>query len=116
VDIGDKVSKGDSLAVLEVPELQAQLQASKFDMQHGEDAAPAVFGDGEDARSAEGSEGVRRYAAVNEVAASWEESADVLAVSYPQGVVTVAKDDSPWLGGDSSLLAQHFDLTSVGVA
>src|SRR3984885_1342030 len=36
VDIGDKVSKGDSLAVLEVPELQAQLQASKFDMQQAQ--------------------------------------------------------------------------------
>src|SRR5271168_2718209 len=42
----------------------------------GEDAAAAVFCDGEDAGSAEASEGIRRYAAVNEVAASWEESAD----------------------------------------
>jgi RND family efflux transporter MFP subunit len=32
VDIGDKVHKGQTLAVLEVPELQAQLEASKFDM------------------------------------------------------------------------------------
>src|ERR1700721_4760017 len=36
VDIGDKVRKGDTLAVLEVPELQAQLQASKFDMQQAQ--------------------------------------------------------------------------------
>lgn len=33
VDIGDKVRKGETLAVLEVPELQAQLEASKFDME-----------------------------------------------------------------------------------
>jgi len=33
VDIGDKVRKGDTLAVLEVPELQAQLEATKFDME-----------------------------------------------------------------------------------
>jgi RND family efflux transporter MFP subunit len=33
VDIGDKVRKGDTLAVLEVPELQAQLEGSKFDME-----------------------------------------------------------------------------------
>ncbi|GGH04432.1 efflux RND transporter periplasmic adaptor subunit [Silvibacterium dinghuense] len=32
VDIGDKVRKGEVLAVLEVPELQAQLEASAFDM------------------------------------------------------------------------------------
>src|ERR1700721_780337 len=32
VDIGDKVRKGDTLAVLEVPELQAQLEGSKFDL------------------------------------------------------------------------------------
>jgi RND family efflux transporter MFP subunit len=36
VDIGDKVRKGDTLAVLEVPELQAQLRASKFDMQQAQ--------------------------------------------------------------------------------
>jgi RND family efflux transporter MFP subunit len=33
VDIGDKVRKGDTLAVLEVPELQAQLDATGFDME-----------------------------------------------------------------------------------
>src|ERR1700678_978754 len=33
VDIGDKVRKGDTLAVLEVPELQAQLEGSKFDLE-----------------------------------------------------------------------------------
>jgi RND family efflux transporter MFP subunit len=33
VDIGDRVRKGQTLAVLEVPELQAQLEASKFEMQ-----------------------------------------------------------------------------------
>lgn len=33
VDIGDKMRKGDTLAVLEVPELQAQLLGSKFDME-----------------------------------------------------------------------------------
>jgi len=33
VDIGDKVRKGDTLAVLEVPELQAQLRASKADLE-----------------------------------------------------------------------------------
>ena len=33
VDIGDKVRKGETLAVLEVPELQAQLEGSKFDME-----------------------------------------------------------------------------------
>jgi RND family efflux transporter MFP subunit len=31
VDIGDRVRKGDTLAILEVPELQAQLQGTKFD-------------------------------------------------------------------------------------
>jgi RND family efflux transporter MFP subunit len=36
VDIGDKVHKGDTLAVLEVPELQAQLQGSKFDLQQAQ--------------------------------------------------------------------------------
>jgi RND family efflux transporter MFP subunit len=36
VDIGDKVRKGESLAVLEVPELQAQLRASNFDMQQAQ--------------------------------------------------------------------------------
>jgi RND family efflux transporter MFP subunit len=33
VDIGDKVRRGDTLAVLEVPELQAQLEGSKFDLE-----------------------------------------------------------------------------------
>ena len=33
VDIGDRVRKGQTLAVLEVPELQAQLEGTKFDMQ-----------------------------------------------------------------------------------
>lgn len=33
VDIGDRVRKGQTLAVLEVPELQAQLEGSKFEMQ-----------------------------------------------------------------------------------
>jgi RND family efflux transporter MFP subunit len=33
VDIGDKVRKGDTLAVLEVPELQAQLEGSKFELE-----------------------------------------------------------------------------------
>src|ERR1700744_1547008 len=33
VDIGDKVRKGNTLAVLEVPELQAQLEGSKFDLE-----------------------------------------------------------------------------------
>jgi RND family efflux transporter MFP subunit len=33
VDIGDKVRKGETLAVLEVPELQAQLEGTKFDME-----------------------------------------------------------------------------------
>jgi RND family efflux transporter MFP subunit len=36
VDIGDKVRKGDTLAVLEVPELQAQLRGSNFDMQQAQ--------------------------------------------------------------------------------
>src|ERR1700733_4786750 len=36
VDIGDRVRKGDTLAVLEVPELQAQLEGSKFDMQQAQ--------------------------------------------------------------------------------
>ena len=31
VDIGDNVRKGETLAILEVPELEAQLQGSKFD-------------------------------------------------------------------------------------
>jgi RND family efflux transporter MFP subunit len=33
VDIGDKVRAGDTLAVLEVPELQAQLEGSKFELE-----------------------------------------------------------------------------------
>ena len=33
VDIGDKVHEGETLAVLEVPELQAQLEGSKFDLE-----------------------------------------------------------------------------------
>jgi len=33
VDIGDVVHKGETLAVLEVPELKAQLQQTVFEMQ-----------------------------------------------------------------------------------
>lgn len=36
VDIGDRVRRGDTLAVLEVPELQAQLRASGFDMEQAQ--------------------------------------------------------------------------------
>ena len=37
VDIGDKVRKGETLAVLEVPELNAQLQGTVFEMQRAQD-------------------------------------------------------------------------------
>ncbi len=37
VDIGDKVRKGETLAVLEVPELNAQLQGTVFEMQRAKD-------------------------------------------------------------------------------
>jgi RND family efflux transporter MFP subunit len=37
VDIGDKVREGQTLAVLEVPELKAQLQGSGFEMQQAND-------------------------------------------------------------------------------
>jgi RND family efflux transporter MFP subunit len=37
VDIGDKVHKGQTLAVLEVPELKAQLQGTGFEMQSAKD-------------------------------------------------------------------------------
>lgn len=37
VDIGDKVKKGETLAVLEVPELAAQVQSSQFEMQRAKD-------------------------------------------------------------------------------
>ncbi len=37
VDIGDKVREGQVLAVLEVPELNAQLQGTKFSMQQAKD-------------------------------------------------------------------------------
>jgi len=37
VDIGDKVHKGETLAVLEVPELNAQLKGTVFEMQRAKD-------------------------------------------------------------------------------
>jgi len=37
VDIGDRVHKGDTLAVLEVPELAAQLQGTVFELQQARD-------------------------------------------------------------------------------
>ena len=37
VDIGDKVRKGQTLAVLEVPELNAQLKGTVFEMQRAKD-------------------------------------------------------------------------------
>jgi RND family efflux transporter MFP subunit len=37
VDIGDRVHKGETLAVLEVPELNAQLQGTIFEMQQAKD-------------------------------------------------------------------------------
>jgi len=37
VDIGDRVHKGDTLAVLEVPELRAQLRGTGFEMQQASD-------------------------------------------------------------------------------
>lgn len=37
VDIGDRVHKGQTLAVLEVPELNAQLKGAGFDMQQAQD-------------------------------------------------------------------------------
>jgi len=37
VDIGDRVHKGETLAVLEVPELKAQLQGTVFEMQQTKD-------------------------------------------------------------------------------
>jgi RND family efflux transporter MFP subunit len=37
VDIGDRVRKGETLAVLEVPELKAQLQGTVFEMQGAKD-------------------------------------------------------------------------------
>jgi RND family efflux transporter MFP subunit len=37
VDIGDKVRKGETLAVLEVPELNAQLKGTVFEMQRAKD-------------------------------------------------------------------------------
>lgn len=37
VDIGDKVKKGQTLAVLEVPELAAQVQGAQFEMQRAKD-------------------------------------------------------------------------------
>lgn len=37
VDIGDRVHKGETLAVLEVPELNAQLQGTKFEVQRAKD-------------------------------------------------------------------------------
>jgi len=37
VDIGDRVHKGDTLAVLEVPELAAQLQGTVFELQRARD-------------------------------------------------------------------------------
>ncbi len=44
VDIGDKVRKGETLAVLEVPELNAQLKGTVFEMQRdqGRSAAHAT--------------------------------------------------------------------------
>ena len=37
MDIGDRVHKGEILAVLEVPELKAQLQGTVFQMQQTKD-------------------------------------------------------------------------------
>src|SRR5580698_2540763 len=37
VDIGDRVRKGQTLAVLEVPELKAQLQGAGFEMEQARD-------------------------------------------------------------------------------
>ncbi|HUH64186.1 MAG TPA: efflux RND transporter periplasmic adaptor subunit [Terracidiphilus sp.] len=37
VDIGDRVTKGETLAVLEVPELAAQVQGAQFEMQRARD-------------------------------------------------------------------------------
>ncbi len=37
VDIGDRVKKGETLAVLEVPELAAQVQSAQFEMQRARD-------------------------------------------------------------------------------
>jgi len=37
VDIGDRVRKGETLAVLEVPELNAQLKGTVFEMQGAKD-------------------------------------------------------------------------------
>ncbi len=37
VDIGDRVKKGETLAVLEVPELAAQVQSAQFEMQRAKD-------------------------------------------------------------------------------
>jgi hypothetical protein len=110
-DVGEIEAVG---AVEELPPIAAPTGCAARGL--GKDAPASIFGDGKDTGSAEGSEGVRSYAAVNKVAARWKESADVLAVSYPQGVVVVAKNDSPGFGGDSLLFAQHFDLTSVRMA
>lgn len=43
VDIGDKVHQGETLAVLEVPELQAQLQGTKFALKRAQDDLVAAL-------------------------------------------------------------------------
>lgn len=42
VDIGDRVHKGETLAVLEVPELNAQLEGTKFELQRAQDDLAAA--------------------------------------------------------------------------
>src|ERR1700730_5911555 len=37
VDIGDRVHKGDILAILEIPELEAQLQAARAGVRHSQE-------------------------------------------------------------------------------
>ena len=76
----------------------------------GEDAAFAVFGDGDYAGAGECGYALRGNVAGDEGGASGSENADVVSPAYPQPALMVPVDDLQGFAGYSLLLTEDFDL------